>query len=77
MNTNERILQAQLHDLSRQLHQAWMAIRNLSGGEDPHEVIERVRALVNATAWMVAKDGGLDSPEDAMEEAERLLGVGG
>jgi len=35
MTTNERILRAQLGDLSRQLNQAWMAIRFLSGGDEP------------------------------------------
>jgi len=77
MTTNERILKAQLHDLRRQLNQAWMAIRFLSGGEEPQEVIDRVLALVDATAWQIAKDNGYASPEDGTEEAERLLGVGG
>ena len=75
MTTNERILKAQLHDMRRQLNQAWMAIRFLSGGEEPQEVIDRVLALVDATAFSWAKDAGLSDWQDGIEEAQRILGI--
>jgi len=75
MTTNERILKARLGDLSRQLNQAWMAIRFLSGGEEPQEVIDRVLALVDSTAWQIAKDNGYHSAAEAIDDAREVLGI--
>lgn len=70
----EKLLRAQDLDGYRQAELAWQTIRFLTG-QDPHELVERFAALLQATAHSIAKDAGYDSPEEALPEAMKLLGV--
>ena len=71
---NEKLLQAQLHDLRRQLNQSWRALRFFTN-MDHGEAIERYEALARSTAFQIAKDDGLDSIDEAMPRALEVLGV--
>lgn len=71
---NEKLQQAQLHDLRHQLFQAWRALRFFTN-IDHAEAIQRYEALAQSTAFAIAKDDGLDSIEEAMPRALEVLGV--
>ena len=65
MNTNERLLQAQCHDLKCQLRQAWDALEFYSG-LDYGEAVRRFELL----------RGKLAKSHGGVEEANEVLGVG-
>lgn len=72
--TEETLLRAQDLDGYRQADLAWKTIQFLTG-QDPHELVERFEALLQATAQSIAREAGYDSLEEAIPEALKLMGV--
>lgn len=72
--TEEKLLRAQDLDGYRQANLAWQTIQFLTG-QNPHELVGRFEALLQATAFSIAKDAGYERIEEAIPEALKLLGV--
>ena len=70
----ERILQAQLGQFQQERRRYAEALRFYTGKDD-WEALKQYEALLQSVAWQIAKDKGYSSLEEAIPEAQEVLGV--